>query len=598
MRTSGEVRARMLEIEATLGRTVTHREIGRAVNEELRSAPSDDPDSDPLVWEAWAFDLMLTDPGDYREQWGPLAPMLVFPPKVYSPPMDHFPEEALDHFDRRLAESSSVSAKARLADILWLRRRDVRHADMAVSAYLDAATLVMGQDDLGATSSLDYLQRAQDLIKSLGRDDASHAVDTALHLIDRFVSDDRWGLVCASIRLSHQVLATRDEAARILLEKCLGKATEFAKAGGSERFPERDLIQAAADLATSLGDHARASELRQRIPRSLEQEALERSDEGGLVEAALLEDALRAYANLGMSEDISRLKRLLHTATQRTAGEMKVVSASLNISIAQIEEEVDRLLESSRQTSEWHHLYVMGCSQTLWPSWKEVRERQRALTREFPLQSLVRKGIISADGRPLPRPTEEDAAREFDEIERFTQDQQILLALQLVRVEALRERGAWSVDLLHRALAEGDLYEESMLRAIDPGLRAFEDGRYWDSVHLLSPQIERVIRQIGQLRGTETLRYRAGKGELRWASLEQMLEDPLISEVLDAVRPDLARELTYCLVDSRGWNIRNVVAHGIATVDEDGTAAESLLLILVLLCLAALRVNSSPQGNR
>ena len=53
VRTSDEVVARAREIEAALGPSVTHHEVGRALNEELRSNPTSEADADPLVWEVW-----------------------------------------------------------------------------------------------------------------------------------------------------------------------------------------------------------------------------------------------------------------------------------------------------------------------------------------------------------------------------------------------------------------------------------------------------------------------------------------------------------------------------------------------------------------
>ena len=173
---------------------------------------------------------------------------------------------------------------------------------------------------------------------------------------------------------------------------------------------------------------------------------MERSSEGALIESVLLEDALRAFSNLGMSEDATRLKLALHAAMQRTVAEMSQVSAEVEVPTAEIEKEVDRLLEASRPHGEWHHLYEMARSRALWPSWEEVEKRREELAQQFPLQSLVRKGIVTADGRPLPGPTDEEAAREFDVIERFTQDQHIYLALQLVKVP-----GQAAVEVLARS---------------------------------------------------------------------------------------------------------------------------------------------------
>ena len=137
--------------------------------------------------------------------------MAVFPPNVY-PPVDHFSEEALDHLVRHLSESTIPAAVARLAGVLWIRHHRLEYADRAIAAYLEAVATDL-DTDLGLTTTLDYLQRALDLVRALGRDD-DPAAEVVFQLIDRLVARGHWGLVCASVRLVHKTLALRGHRAR------------------------------------------------------------------------------------------------------------------------------------------------------------------------------------------------------------------------------------------------------------------------------------------------------------------------------------------------------------------------------------------------
>jgi hypothetical protein len=317
-----------------------------------------------------------------------------------------------------------------------------------------------------------------------------------------------------------------------------------------------------------------------------------------MIESIFLQDALRAYSDLGMADDVERLKPAVQRATQRVTEELTEVRAEVSIPIQEIEKEVDNLLEVSRPKGEWHHLYAIACTKSLWPSWEDVVGRQEELDREFPLQTLVRKQLITPDGRPLPRPEDPEAARLFDQIGQFAQQQRIALTLTQVRVQLLRDRGAWNVDLIRTAMSKGSLFSDSVIGAVLPGIEAFERGRHWESLHVLVLQVERVIRRLGLAVGAETFSYEVGPGRLRWKSLESMLDDSAIAGVLSTIRDDWPQQLKYTLVDPMGWNLRNSVGHGILDVSDEDPGAASLMIILILLCLAALQTAEETADPR
>jgi hypothetical protein len=139
-----EVLSRARVIDRQVAQSATHLDIGELFKADLSKDPAENPMSDPLAWEDWLFNLMLTHPGEYRDRWGPLAPVMVFPPNVYPPPVDAFPDDAVDMFARQLDETTVAAARARLADFLWMRRREIQYADLAIAEYGRAATAVIG----------------------------------------------------------------------------------------------------------------------------------------------------------------------------------------------------------------------------------------------------------------------------------------------------------------------------------------------------------------------------------------------------------------------------------------------------------------------
>src|SRR5262249_33816964 len=151
--------------------------------------------------------------------------------------------------------------------------------------------------------------------------------------------------------------------------------------------------------------------------------------------------------------------------------------------------------------------------------------------------------VLGPDGRPLPRPDDPEAARQFDEIRRYIEDVQIRLPFIKARILMLRERRAWDESLILQALRSGGLFPDEVVRAIQPGVRAYEAGRHWEALHVLIPQVERVIRELALGLQVPTYRYSAATGELQWLSLDTFLRDATVEAILAKARPDWAREL-------------------------------------------------------
>jgi uncharacterized protein DUF4209 len=242
---------------------------------------------------------------------------------------------------------------------------------------------------------------------------------------------------------------------------------------------------------------------------------------------------------------------------------------------------MQRFLEAGRKVAPWVHLQILAI-RGLWPTWSEVAARTEEQTRRFPLHNAIHKVLLGPDGRPFGRPSDPEAARQFDEIQQYVQDVQFSLGIATMQVEILRELGAWNEDLIVDALNTGVLFSDEAMAAIRPGVRAYERGRAWEALHVLTPQIERVVRELARLCGANVYRHVSATGEIHWKALNNLLQLSPVRTILARIRRDLADQLSYLLIDSRGMNLRDDVAHGILP---HGPEAERLALLCVLIFL-------------
>lgn len=587
------------EIEKQVALPATAGTVARAFKEYLDEGERLDAKvRELLVCDQWVFDLMIAEHlPDYRAQWGSLAPMMVFPPNVYPPPVDSFPEPSMAYFRRRLEETALSVSRARLADFLWLRTEEVSCADEAIQAYLQVIPGLYKEEDVVMQGeAVHYLSRVTYLVLSLQRPKEALA-DLAFGFANDMIDRDLYGWACHVVETTSKVLTQDGDRARKLLRRLDRSAQRLASKGGQERHMERSVLGAASQLASALGAPELARELRIRIARSYELEADERATEGGLIMTMLLQDALGRYQQLGCSEDVQRTKKRLHEASVRAVSEMKKLSVETSIDLEEWGLEIDKWLEQTREIAPWAHLLVMGVNRSVWPAWAEVQERARKFAEQFPFQHFARRTRMSPDGRPLPDPEDEDARRELRELDRFNQDLLFTLGLLAIKIQLLRAREAWNVDLIMQAFAQGSFFDEEVLAAVRPGILLYEEGRYWEALHVLVLQIERVIRKLATSLGVDVYTYKSQTGQLEWKTLHSLLKEPSVIEVLDRLGSDSAHTLGYVLIDSRSLNIRDDVAHGIAFPGE-GRARDSLALIciLALLKLANLRVLEAGEA--
>lgn len=578
--------AKVAEIEIAAGEKASHRAIAKALEDLRASTPDGDPLLEPLKWDQLLFDLWLTNSQEQRKLWGPLAPMAVFPPNVYPPPVYGFPEDALPYFRTRLSTAQVPASRARIADFLWLRERNHEDARIACEAYLDAAKATR-DSKAGLHLHLDYLRRGIELRRQLrveGDDLATRVAEEARELLAEHRESDLLYLIDFAAR----ILIDRRAAAKDIFEGLKERAHAAGVRGGQARHEERALLDGAITLARALRLRAEVKRLSEEAARSYETEADERKGEGGLIESSLLQQATERYASLGMAEDLRRAKPKLHAAGKRSLSELKSFSTEVTVKTADVIAEVERWIEVGRQVSPWHHLVIYACSQSLWPSWEEIQRRGEQYRTEFPLQFLATQVIIGPDGRQLPAPDDEDIRREWQDIHLWVRDISMQIGFRYSQVQLFRERDGWNSELIMRALGDGAAFDDDCLAAIAPGVEAFEAGRHWESLHVLTPQVERAVRRLALLSGVDEIyRFNTRHATLRWASLDDLLDNPKVRNMLGILHPDTAFQLKTLLVDSRGMSLRTDVSHGIV-LNQGSAGPTALLILLILLRIASL----------
>ena len=104
--------------------------------------------------------------------------------------IDDFSEDHFKFFGEIVFDILDPEIRARIADILWVKKRDFRAAELAITAYLDSATIL--EDPIQWTKCADRIERAVRLAASLGRN-TGHLDKVISHIetvLDKYNGED------------------------------------------------------------------------------------------------------------------------------------------------------------------------------------------------------------------------------------------------------------------------------------------------------------------------------------------------------------------------------------------------------------------------
>jgi hypothetical protein len=119
----------------------------------------------------------------------PFAPLMIFP-TFRSASVDDFIDSHVDLFRELAPTVSDAELRARLADVVWVRKRDVQMAKLAIDSYLRSATQL--EDPRNWPASVERITRAVQLAASIGKNNESFARSIA-HIeavLDKYNGED------------------------------------------------------------------------------------------------------------------------------------------------------------------------------------------------------------------------------------------------------------------------------------------------------------------------------------------------------------------------------------------------------------------------
>ena len=230
------------------------------------------------------------------------------------------------------------------------------------------------------------------------------------------------------------------------------------------------------------------------------------------------------------------------------------------------------------------------------PNAKDLRNFNERMKDVAPLSSRIPMRIFEGDfvSAVVGSQVDDPDGRLVYQIGRRISFDAPFLAMALNRVI---ERYQMTSEQLMEFLASSPLFDDARKGLLAEGVAAALSNDHVKAIHVLVPQIEHMLRSLAGQIGIPKTTSGGTKGTMQARALGDILSDAVLKDTLDE---DIRLYLVAFLVDQRGLNLRNRVAHGLMELSQlDQSLSNRLLHVLLTLRLISVEVRkATPQFFR
>ena len=524
---------------------------------------------------------MMFDPGSTTDPFSSVWGM--------ADPLNSFSENHLKVLSEIVYDVKDAEMKARIADILWIRKRGHRNAELAIDSYLQSARI--SEHAKNWNECIDKIERAFRLTMSLRRRD--EYFDKVIH---RITSDlDNYNLDITD----HMFIP--DKLMSFLLEVGIGDAKKYCElsekiATRLESFEEFDSARSYwkikakwhkfdKDTDNELTALKQAAETHAKAATAI----VKKETPSYLIAVHHQIKAVEAYRRIGGEKEyVDKLHKDLLQYQEKSADQMETVSFNSKIDMdAFVKDSIDKIKGKSLNDALFEFSLMVRSPQV-----DILREQVKEEAKKNPIHHFVQAVTVNEKGKQVLRSV---SMFSDDENEREIAIRQNMFKQSIFHhnlyAEFITEPVRKQINLDHNVRLDDFLQivnnnpfvPEGREFLYAQGLKAGMDGDFVVAAHLLIPQIEHTMRYILYQRRVITSGIDSD-GVQNEYDLNKTLYNP---EIKKCFGEDVSFDLQGLLVESAGANLRNLMAHGLMSHDSFYSMRVPYLwpLVLKLCCL-------------
>ena len=524
---------------------------------------------------------MMLKPASLSEPYHPVAVYKDYRSAI----IDDFSDDVINLLREILKDISDPEIRTRIADVVWLRKRDYKAAEIAIDSFIESAIRLEDQESWSLFAH--RIERALRLALQLQNKGNffKKIINIIESILKKYNGND-------SSFLSHRLM-------ELLLETKEGNPTFYANLSGKiAKKTEQEINYGKARMYWELkaGWHKLAND------NKSEKEALKNAVEtyvkyaetvsSNMAASIHLQKAIEFYRRIGEhKERIEELHHMLLNCQEKALTEMKTYSFPA-VDISDITKKSIEKVKGKSIHDALFELVLMVPS----PSISSLKDEVKDLAKKHPLQHFASCAIVNEQGKVTAKassifsddPEEvELALRENMFMQSYSYHQSSTITIiEPIRKQIAIEHNVRIQDF-YPIVSNNPFVPEGREHLFALGLKAGIDGDFEISMHLLIPQIENSIRYLLAKSGQITSGIDS-KGTQDERSLNITLYLPEIKEILDE---NTLFDLQGLLVERFGANLRNLMAHGLMSHHSFYSAEIPYLwcMVLRLCCLPIIK---------
>ncbi len=498
---------------------------------------------------------------------------------------DDLTEADVDTIEKLLPIAKDVVLRARLADILWLRRKSAHQAAReSIDDYLAAAQGLLQPEHWGR--SVDLFHRALQLAGKLGREKAEFAkAETALfNALEHPLSKTE---PFFANHFLHLILALGLGDAQAMAD--IAKLHAELPLIGNDPDRRRGYLLLEADFRQAQGDTVREAEARLLAAETYVEEAedcAKRQPPSYLGASGALAQGIEALRQAhAPSGRITELKGILKDYQKRSMSEMHTYRVPVDTREA-CAASVDYVTNNDFRRS--MILFAMGVDVV---SFEELKKDVLESVNYAPFTFLGKESMLDEAGRVVAHKesllglTGEAAEQElekrmFDHARNYIWKWRAETFIEPARQQIWRQHQPRLRNLEYLVRHNPFIppgHEGIFLQGLYYGLA----GDFMIASHLLAPQIENSMRYVLEQNGADVSNLNSDLTQ-QVKTLGALFDMP---EAMHIFRKDLCFEMRGLLKERHGYSFRNDIAHGFVTQgDCYGVAALNTWWLTLKLC--------------
>lgn len=537
---------------------------------------------------------------------GHVASMMLRPAEVIEPfdprsaNVDDFSHQELVFLAEVASDILDSELRARVGDLLWVRKRDFRFAELAIDAYLESATILEDPEDWPACE--DRIQRALRLAVLIGSKTGKFekVISHIESVLNKYQGED-------PLYLSGKLMS-------LLLEFKQGDSTKYSAL--SEKLAHRAESRNNWTLAREYweikekwhkksGSNAEERASRIRAAETYEKEAEAALENNNyLIASSHMQHAIEAHRRIGgQKSKANELHKKLLSIQQNIKTELKMISTEVDIS-GEIEKAVAKIKGKPIRQSLVSLAFMLSPIDV-----NSLRSKVQENAKKYIFQHLITQTLVDEDGKVLAQKpsmlsNDPKEVEEATQIAMFEQTQ----FHRLVYADAIIWPVIREITLEHYVrlndfdfiVFNNPLIPEGREGIYAKGFLAGLHGDLLVAAHLLIPQLENSLRYVLTQRGIPVSGINS-EGIQEEFEINKLLH---MKEIEESFGEDITFDLRALLIERFGANLRNRMAHGL--IGEGGFGTPDVIylwwLVLHLCCLPhviqAQRMSAQRNGPR